>query len=315
MTVQPVTDNLTAMERLIAAHDGDVALLWLFRQRHPGADLEQAAGALCRTLSALRDAEEKLRRMGLWDADAPAPAPAPAAAEPARYLPPADELPQYTAQEISALAGGNREFEAICREAAQIKGRQLSSAELGVLAGIFDYLRLPGEVVMQLLQYCAEQAEARHPGSRPSFRLIQSTAFHWANLELMSLEQVEAHIRREQDRGEAVRRVQQLLQLDGRALTAQERRHIETWLEQGFGEDAIRLAYERTVYNTNGLKWPYMSKILARWHEAGLHDAAAIEAKDAPHQPQRRGEAQQEPAAPIDVEKLKGILNKLKQRE
>ena len=51
----------------------------------------------------------------------------------------------------------------------------------------------------------------------------------------------------------------------------------------GFTEDAIRLGYERTVYNTGGLKWPYMDAILKRWHEAGLHERNEIEAKDAPH--------------------------------
>lgn len=311
MTAPTVIDNSTAVERLIAAHDGDVALLWLFRQQRPGADLEEAARALCRTLSALRDAEEKLRRMGLWDASAP-PAPPQTPDEPQRYLPPADELPQYTAREISSLAAERPDFEAICREAAQIKGRQLSTAELGVLAGICDYLRFPSEVVFLLLNYCAEQAEARHPGSRPSFRVIQSTAFHWANLELMTHEQVEAHIRGERDRDAAVRRVQTLLQLDGRALTAQERRHIESWLAQGFEDGAIQLAYERTVYNTNSLKWPYMNKILARWHEAGLHGRAAIEAADPPHGAARRPETRrEEKVKPIDLDKLRAGLDRI----
>ena len=36
-------------QRLIAAHDGDVALLWLFLRQSPAGTLEDAARALCRT--------------------------------------------------------------------------------------------------------------------------------------------------------------------------------------------------------------------------------------------------------------------------
>jgi len=40
------------------------------------------------------------------------------------------------------------------------------------------------------------------------------------------------------------------------------------------------MAYERTCLNTGGLSWAYMNKILQRWHEAGLHTAAAVNGGD-----------------------------------
>ena len=55
-----------AAERLIAAHDGDVALLYLYIRRY-GADTEGAARALCRTLGEMEAAHEKLGRMELLD--------------------------------------------------------------------------------------------------------------------------------------------------------------------------------------------------------------------------------------------------------
>ncbi len=36
------------------------------------------------------------------------------------------------------------------------------------------------------------------------------------------------------------------------------------------------MAYERTCLNTGGLSWAYMNKILARWHQTGLHTGAQI---------------------------------------
>ena len=57
-------DNSTA-DALIAAHDGDVALLYIYLCRRGGDDMEQAARELCRTMGEISAAWEKLQRMGL----------------------------------------------------------------------------------------------------------------------------------------------------------------------------------------------------------------------------------------------------------
>ena len=65
---------------LISAHDGDVALLFLYLRRGGKADPEDAARALCRTRAQIEAAQEKLQRMGLLStAAAPAAAAVPAA--------------------------------------------------------------------------------------------------------------------------------------------------------------------------------------------------------------------------------------------
>lgn len=301
-------DNSTAEERLIAAHDGDVALLYLF-YRHTGSqDLEQAAVALCRTMQELRAAEEKLRRMGLWGGVEETPAPVKQRPQ-TPILPPADnELPSYTAQEITRLADGNEAFREICREAAKVKGKQLTSHELEMLAGIYEHLGLSPEVILLLLNYCLEMAQTRHPGSRPGWRLIQSEAFHWADLELLTYDQADAYIRTQRSRDSAVGKIQHLLHLDGRPLTAPERKNICLWLDQGFDEGAIQLAYERTVYNTGALKWAYMSKILQRWHSSGWHDRETIEEKDGRRAAPVTASSADEP---VDMDELQRILDRI----
>ena len=300
-------DNSTAADRLIRAHDGDVALLYIYRQHTGCRDLERAARDLCRTMQELRAAQEKLVRLGLWAED-DASAPSGNGGKAPRYLPPADELPQYTAQDISRLAAASRDFTEICAEAERIKGKQLTTNELGILAGIHNHLALPTDVILELLNFCRARAEAQRPGSRPGFRMIQQEAFHWANLEILTFEQAEEYIANQRERSSAVGRIQSILGLQGRALTAPERRHIDDWLDMGFADDAIELAYERTVYKTHAFKWPYMNAILKRWHEAGLHDRRAVEEKEGSHggkAPVSQG------SAPIDVDQLKDFLNKL----
>ena len=63
-------------------------------------------------------------------------------------------------------------------------------------------------------------------------------------------------------------------------LTPGEERYAASWLDMGFADDAIAIAYEKTCLNTGGLNWAYMNKILQRWHSAGLHTVQEIKQGD-----------------------------------
>lgn len=296
-----------AVDRLVAAHDGDVALLYLYIVRNGGYDEEQAAAALCRTLQQIREAEEKLRRMEL-----PLPCvPLKAAAkeQPFRPIDPPEEPPQYTAEDLSRRSREDPNFSAILAEAARVFGRNLSGNDMRVLFGIYDYLGLPTEVIFMLLHYCAEQYEERYGSSRrPSARAVDKLAYQWAGLEIMTLEQAEAHITAQKARRGALGRIKTVLNIYGRELTGSEEKYISSWLDMGFREDAIAIAYDRTVTQTNALKWPYMNKIMLSWHEKGLHTAAEIEEKDG-----RRPAARKTPeeVKPVDMDALRKIIDKI----
>ena len=71
-----------------------------------------------------------------------------------------------------------------------------------------------------------------------------------------------------------------LLQIRGRTLTPGEEKYARAWLDMGFDEGALKLAYERTCLNTGGLSWAYMNKILTRWQAAGLFTVEQIQNGD-----------------------------------
>ena len=291
----------SAADRLIAAHDGDVALLYLYGLRNGNRDEEAAARALCRTLQEIRTAEEKLQRMGLGG-EAPAK---PAPAEPA----PPEELPAYTAGEISRLSRGNASLTAIYEEAASVLGRTLSPSDLRVLFGMYDHLALPPEVILVLLHYCTERAQQSGEGRRVSSRNLEQEAYAWANREILTLEQAEEYIRFQRQRHSELGRIQARLGLN--TLSPTQEKDLRLWLDQGFGEEAIAIAADRTVTNTNALKWSYLRKILLSWQEKGLHSPAEIEEKD----PARSRAVPAPPAGQdrpaVDREKLKKIIGKI----
>ena len=308
------TDNCisaTAVDRLLAAHDGDVALLWLWLSRHAQPDLESAARDLCRTRAEMEAAWEKLRRMELaQSAAAPAvpPTVSPAPIEPSRQAP--ADPPEYTARDI--VERGDPAFTALVAEAQRVLGHGLSTPDLKKLFGIYDYLALPAEVVMQLLHYCAASSRGRVAtvdtlGASLGEGLVVLQAALWRD-EGMTLEQAEAFIAEQARRREESAAVAELLGIRGRELTGTERKYIQSWLEADTPRELISLAYDRTVTNTGALKWSYMNKILQSWREKGLRSVAQVQEKDLP--PRRGAAPAAKPDKPVDLTDLRSMLKK-----
>ncbi len=265
--------SAAAVDKLIGAHDGDLALLYLYIRRSGCRDMEQAAYKLCRTLREMEAAEEKLQRMGLLDEAFPAPR----AETP---LPPAPELPQYKAEEIYQRSREDEQFSVILAEAGKIVGHALSSADLKTLFGIYDCL-LPTEVILMLLNYMGEvYAERYGSGKRPTLRAIEKEAYAWANEEVLTLDRAESHIRKLKDRHSQLGRIRRTLGIQEREFSSGEKKTIIAWLDMGFGEEAISIAYDRTVAATGSYKPRYMNRILENWHGMGLHSPEEIAEKD-----------------------------------
>ncbi len=293
-------------DKLISAHDGDVALLYIYMVRRGGHDLDAAARDLCRTMSEISAAAEKLQRMGLMP-DGAAPAKAAAKEE---KLPPPDEIPQYRSEDIVRRCKENGEFAVVVAEAQTALTHTLSSVEMKTLFGIYDYLALPPEVIMMLINYCVarcrEQSTPDHP-RRPSMRNIEKEAYNWVHQEILTLDQAEEYIRRQRERRDALGRAKAAVGIHGRELTPTETKYLSAWLDMGFDEDALAIGYDRTITNTGALKWSYMNKIMQSWHEKGLHSAEEIESGD----PRRRPQQSAAQGKAIDMDELQSVLEKI----
>ena len=294
-------------DKLIAAHDGDVALLYLYRLRTGCTEAEKAAGDLCRTLREIEAADEKLRRMGL--------AVAAPAGEKKPFTPPLpeaeDELPQYSGEDINRRSLEDPFFAAILSEARKVMGRNLSSVDMRTLFAAYDYLGLPADVMMMLINYCGEVYTLRYGTQRrPTARAIQKEASRWRELEIMSMEQAEKYILEQQERSTLISRVKDALNIRGRELSRSEQEYISAWLDLGFGVDELAIAYDRTVTNTGALKWSYMNKIVLSWKEKGLLSAKDIEEKDIRS---RRGSpvVGSKESRPADLDSLADIIDQI----
>ena len=302
MTENYIQLSLRDADRLLACADGTAALLWLHVQRMGGLSLSAAARDLKCSEAEVRRAAETLRRLGLLSAEA----------EPLQER----EMPDYTAADIAVRARTDGAFESLVQETQRVLGRILSSNDLRILFGIYDHLGLPADVIMLLLNHCIEEYRRRNGAGRlPTMRYIEKEAWHWAEKEILTLDDAEAHIRREEQRQEAAEQVKEVLQIRGRELTKSERDYIESWIALGFGPEAVAEAYDRTVLSTGKLTWKYCDKILRSWAEKQLFTPAEIAAGDARRSGRMRtatAQSTQEEQDDRDTEMLKKLIEEMK---
>lgn len=176
---------------------------------------------------------------------------------------------------------------------------------------MYHHLGLPAEVILELLHYCAELNRwLNGPDRRLTSRFLEKEAYAWANREILTLDQAEDYIRAQRQRHEAIGQVQEALGLP--VLSGTQQKDLADWLEQGFGEEAIAIAADRTVTNTGALKWGYLRKILQNWHDKGLHSPAEIQEKD-PSRTSRPAAAQAESRGqkPLDQDAWKKLIGKI----
>ena len=250
--------------KLLAAASGDAALLYLYIRA--GGQTEQAESALRMSQPRMDCAVACLKQLGLWP-EAP------------KILRPA-EPPVYSEEDLIREQKKNGGFQHLVGETQRRLGKLLSTEELKILLSIYDYLGMPAEVISVLISYCIQRARTRGGQRLPSMRIIEREAYHWADLGIDTLEEAAAHMQLQLDRQTKASRIRTVLQLGDRKLTPGEEKMAMQWIDWGFGEQEIALAYEKTCMNTGGLKWPYLNSILKSWHTQGLHTIAAIEAGD-----------------------------------
>lgn len=295
---------VSVADKLIAAHDGNVALLYIWMCRCGSFNAERAARELCLTLSEVNSAYEKLCRLELFEEKTAVKEPLPL---------PAEELPQYTSEDIIRRSETDPGFRAVLNEAQRKLGRVLSTSDIKTLFGIYDFLALPPDVIFMLLTYCIDSFKAKYGSGRlPSMRSIEKEAYSWANKEILTLEQAEEYIKKAAERRSKLGEVKSALGITGRQLTATEAKYVNSWLDMGFDCGTLAVAYDRTVTNTGALKWGYMNKIVTSWHEKGLHSIEDVEQNDTRPSAVKPANKHSGKVTNDELERLRSIYKKVK---
>ena len=292
-SIVAMTDQ--AADRLLRLDNGDAALLYIHLLRRGSLDsLTWPQPRLDAALSALKT-------QGL------APDLAPRADIPVQNT----EPPEYTMEDIAAvLADPSNGFSPLCDAVENLLGKKLNTPEVKTLYTLYDHLSLPMEVLLTLVTWCCDEMERKYgPGRKPHMPAIRKEGFAWARRGIDTLEKADAHIQRMTSLRSRENEVLRLLDITPRPLVEREKTYIAAWDDMGFDDEALRMAYERTVLKKQSMDWGYMNGILRRWHEKGLHTAAAIQTGD--HDPRPRVGMSQNQTIPETPQNQQDYLDRM----
>ena len=304
--------NGQTIDLLIREGDGDAALLYLYILKTSGqSSSDEIASAMGKSAVWIASAMAVLSRLGLVQPDEnedddsseipskihqnhppnhppnhpnhphkSEPKTMPGYPEDGSVDAPVKEPRRYTIEEIKEELKAGSGFAAVVEETQRSLGRILSPDDLLRLCGIYDSLRLPPEVILQLITHCISESRKSGGGRAPSMRFIEKEAYRWEREGIFSLERAEEYLKDLETRIGARSEIKFALQIKNRELSETEKRFIDDWITMGFGPETIAIAYDRTVLKTGNMAWPYMDSILKSWHGRDIHTPREVLEKD-----------------------------------
>ena len=254
--------SASQVDTLVRGGNGDAALLYLLLQRLEGPVTPEAlAERLGWSLLRCAAAETALQDMGFLQRSQQPPAPA-------------DEHRVYSADELADMLETDEGFRMLVPQTEEKLGKRLKTADLQILAALYDDMGLPVDVIYLLVCHCIERAQRRFgPGRRPTLRQIEKEGAYWVRLGICDQDSAARYLSDYARKLEKTAAYMQALRLGGRAPVESEQRYILDWIDMGFTPEAVAMAYDKTVFYKKELNWRYLNGILRRWHQQGWHTA------------------------------------------
>lgn len=170
----------------------------------------------------------------------------------------------YRAGEVRERIEQSKELADMLVVSQKILGKMLSYPATEKLYSFYDWLRMPPEVILRLLEYCAEMG-------KKDMRYIEKVALSWHEMGIDNLGEAEKYIKKQNDRQKYERRVAKIFGIDGRKLTASEGKYISAWCEKKITYDMVEFAYDYSVTINNG-KYiiAYINTVLEKWSKEGI---------------------------------------------
>lgn len=256
----------------LCAHGGSVDIKKLARSFSLSEDDVKSALAFWRGAGVIELGDSKEAVSEEIAAEKVAPAkPEEKTSEATKKLRRADELPQYTSDQLSDILEQRKETATLIDECQNIMGKVFNVKEINVLMGLVDYLELDCEYIMMLLSYCVSLG-------KKTLHYAEKLAFALYDAGITTGEQLSAELRRRELASDAEGRIRTLFGIGERAFTTKEKKFICSWInDMNYSIEIIEKAYEVTADATGKGSFPYANTILERWNAAGLRTLDQIE--------------------------------------
>lgn len=192
------------------------------------------------------------------------------------------------------------ELKFLLEQMQSMLGRTATSTDLRNITYIYEYYRLPADVILMAIQYAVELGKT-------SIRYIETICISWYEQGIITHTLAEEHLKRAAESRQQIQQVKQIFGISGRSLIASEEKMILTWLSEYKADLAmIELAFERTIKNTGKVAFAYTNKILQSWHKKGYHSMEEIQSNEP-------GSTRQSPKkeSSLDIDLLDRLMDKV----
>lgn len=177
-----------------------------------------------------------------------------------------------TPSEIAGELQKNTGLMELFRMAEQLIGEPLTHMQQRALLWQFEYLSIPGDIILTVLSYC-------YSIGKGSIAYEEKLMYSWWNQGLTTMQQINDAIKKDQSSRSYHGLVARTLDMN-RPPTAKQREYFDRWQTMQLPIDLIRYAYEKTIEQTDKLSLPYMSKILETWSAAGHQTREDVDTND-----------------------------------
>jgi len=177
--------------------------------------------------------------------------------------------PQYTVEELAFYQKQSSDIAKLFSHGEQTLGKMLTYNDMNVLFGFYDWLRLPMDVILHMLSYCAN-------GNHRDLRYIEKVALDWAERGINTVPDAQKYT---QTFDKEFREVMKAFGQPSSFPSPTQRKYMQKWLVDMEIPLALVLeACDKTAVQIGKPKITYIDKILADWHKKGiktLDDVAA----------------------------------------
>ncbi len=223
-------------------------------------------------------------------------------------------------QQICARLSESPEVGELFRIAQEKLGRTIGTADQSALLNLHDYYGLPAEVILAICEYAATH------GKSGNFNYIFTMGADWSNREIDSIEAADEELRKLEQISAVWPDFRRLTGLKTAHPTAAQHKYLDIWTgEWNFSLTMLAAAFDEMSRHTESVSFPYMNKILAGWHSAGIKtpeqaeeakkkfdrekEEKALKKKDAKSPYGVRGQSESDRPASYDIEKATEYMN------
>lgn len=179
--------------------------------------------------------------------------------------------PQHPQENVAEIIASNQSLSDMFMIAQEIMGKTITEKEMETMYWFYSDLNLSPEIILLLLEYCVSKGKNR-------MSYIEKVAISWKEMGLDTSEKVAVYLQSEEQKSGFLYSIRKIMGIADRSLSQTEEKFLFKWHDEfGISEEMIALAYEYCIIQTAKLSFPYMDKIITRWHNEGISTVADAE--------------------------------------